>query len=484
MAKKEIEIEFNPDLFNNIFWLLKTFFENKDVRYIWAYGGSSASKTYSAVQLIIIEMMCGSNNNHMVLRKYATDIKDSIYADFKTIISEWDLDSYFILQQNYIQCTITGSYTRFRGLDESGKIKGLSGFKRVVLDEIDQFDEVDYKQIRKRLRGKEGQQILGLFNPISEEHWIKKNIFDSLILQPYDDSKTPIAESQINDLGNTVVLRTNYLDNKYIVGPHFYDKHVIEDFERDKILDFNYYQIYGLGHWGKLRTGGEFWKDFNSNLHIGNYNWDETLPIHLTFDENVNPYLTCLVWQIVGKEATQIDEICLEDPRNRLKHVCAEFKQRYPIGRVAGLFIYGDRTSWKEDTKKEKGENFFTDIMILLKEYDPKLRLQSVNPSVVQSGGFINQCYAGQTLVTIRIAEKCKKSIHDYQYALEDSDGTLKKTKKTHPVTKVSYEEFGHASDAKRYFITTAFADDYDIYKKGGRKSAPTSGKNISKHGY
>ena len=45
--------------------------------------------------------------------------------------------------------------------------------------------------------------------------------------------------------------------------------------------------------------------------------------------------------------------------------------------------------------------------------------------------------------------------------ALEDSDGKIKKTKKTHPVTKISYEEFGHIGDCYRYIITMAFANEY-----------------------
>lgn len=162
-----------------------------------------------------------------------------------------------------------------------------------------------------------------------------------------------------------------------------------------------------------------------------------------------------------------------------------ELRQRYPQPRVKGLFIYGDRTSWKEDAKKEKGENFFTDVMNNLTEYKPQLRLQSVNPSVAQSGQFINEIYArNEGKISIVIDPKCKKSIHDYQYALEDSDGTIKKTKKTNKLTGVSYEEFGHASDAKRYGITVAFANEYDIYLKGGRSPRIAIGKNTSKNRY
>lgn len=118
----------------------------------------------------------------------------------------------------------------------------------------------------------------------------------------------------------------------------------------------------------------------------------------------------------------------------------------------------------KEDTKMEKGENFFTEITNKhLKDYRPVLRMQSKNPSVAQSGKFINEIYEGveKPGITIAINENCKKSIFDYQYALEDSDGTIKKTKKKNKVTGVTYEEFGHCSDVKRYIVTTAFANEY-----------------------
>lgn len=474
---EEYDFTFNPKMFNNIYWLLKDAFANPLIRFIWCFGGSSAAKTYSTVQLIITSMMENRDENTMVLRKYAVDIKDSIYSDFTGIIKGWGLTDYFIIQQNYIQCKLTGSYVRFRGLDDSEKIKGLANFKRVVLEEISQFDETDLKQIRKRLRGRIGQQIIGIFNPVSEEHWIKTKILD---LEELIEVESNIAQMQVNAKGNLVVFRTNYLDNKYIVGDWavndkgelvqvggFVDQHTIDDFEKDKINDYEYYRIYGLGYWGKLRTGGEFWKKFKASEHVNQVKWDKSLPIWLSCDENVNPYLPWQVWQLKGKHAQQIDEIFLEDPRNRVKDACLEFAKRYPLGEVAGLFIGGDRTSIKEDTKKEKGENYFTDIMKELKDYRPVLKIQSVNPSVVQSGNFINEIYSGgdgSGGITIGISDVCKKSIYDYQYTQEASDGTIFKKTKPHPVTKVPYQEFGHASDCKRYIITHNFAAEYNAF--------------------
>lgn len=490
MASVERRIDFNPDLFNNVFWHLRDAFQNLLIRFIWVYGGSSASKTFSVVQLTVIEMLEAPDNNSLILRKFATDIRDSIYSDFKNVITDWGLGDEFIIQQNYICCKSTGSYCRFRGLDDSEKIKGISNFKRVILEEVNQFEEVDLKQIRKRLRGRANQQIVGIFNPISEEHWIKTNVFDAEVLI---EEKTDITGKWVNDKGNLMILLTNYLDNVFIVGRWrdgklvggFVDQHTIDDFEKDKIKDYQYYSVYGLGNWGKIRVGGEFWKEFNPNIHIKPVDWNEDLPIFLWWDENVNPYLPCAVWQINGKEMIQIDEICLSDPFNRVKHVCAEFRKRYPQDRVKGLFIGGDRTSLKEDTKKEKGENFFTDILKHLEDYRPTLRLQSVNPSVVQSGGFVNEVYArNEGGLSIIIAQRCKKSIYDYQYALEDSDGTLRKTTKKHPVTCVVYQEFGHLSDIKRYLVTVNFPSEYAMYLNGGKASQIRSGKSIRKNSY
>ena len=476
-------LEFDSELFNDLYYHLEEDFDNNDIRFIFAYGGSSASKTFTVVQTLIVRIL-SKQENTMILRKYGVDIKDSIYSDFTNIINDWGLSEFFKCQINYIECLLTGSYIRFRGLDDSEKIKGLTGFKRVILEEISQFDETDLKQIRKRLRGDIGQQIVGLFNPISEDHWLKK-MFDSEELQEVV-TNTNITSKHINQKGDFVVYKVTYLNNYFIVGPQFVDKHTIADFEKDKVTDFAYYQIYGLGNWGKIRTGGEFWKDFNPNIHVQKVKYDENLPIHLSFDENVNPYITCLIFQIQVKQAVQIDEICLPDPLNRRHHVANEIKKRYPVNSVKGMFIYGDRTSMKEDTAKEKGENFFTDFMQYLKDYKPSLRLPTSNPSVIQSGGFINSVWSKRIdSFDIIIGENCKKSISDYTYALEDVNGGIAKTTVKNKATGVSYQEWGHQSDAIRYFITYAFGSEYQKYLNGGRTLSPVGIKGFtqsSKH--
>jgi phage terminase large subunit len=462
---------FNRSMFNDLFWHLEKDFNDPKIRFIFAYGGSSASKTYTCTQLEVIRKLT-IRENTMILRKYGVDIKDSIYTDFLNVIESFGLQKYFKCQINYIECTLTGAYIRFRGLDDSEKIKGLAGFKRVWLEEVSQFEETDLKQIRKRLRGSEGQQIVCLFNPIDENHWLKVKLFDTygLIDQPVTTNITSHAR---NEKGNFVVYKVTYLNNYFIVGKWkngkqiggFIDQHTIDDFEKDKVDDYAYYQIYALGNWGKIRTGGEFWKDFNTNIHVGKAPFDPAQPIHLSWDENLLPYITCEVWQIQKGKPRQIDEILLPDPQNRVPHVCRVFRERYPASNVHGLIITGDRTSLKDNTTKEKGQNFFTEIMAELAAYRPVLKLPSTNPSVADSGDFVNAIYRGVVpRLDILIDEKCIKSIHDYQYTLEDNNrGVLKKMVKN-KVTGQSYQEFGHCTDAKRYFLTMSFNTEYNTF--------------------
>lgn len=461
-------IEFEDGVFNEIYHEISEAYDNEDVRFIFIYGGSSSSKSFSVVQKKVTYMMEDAGNNSLIFRKFSTDIDNSIFEDFKRIISDWGLSDYFKIQKHYIECKLTGSFTVFKGLDDSEKIKGLSGFKKIVMEEFNQFDFADFKQAKKRLRGMKGQQIIGIFNPVSELSFIKTEIFDN---EKFTDLPTKLQQKQINETGDTIVLRTCYLDNIWIVGDGngggFIDKHVIADFERDKLNDINYYNIYALGHWGKLRTGGEFLKQFKTEKHVSNYPYDPSLPLHVVFDENVLPYLTCNVFQNKNGSLRQIDEIMLKDPLNTLKDTCEEFIKRYGSN-THGLFVYGDATSKKSDTKLQKGQNFYLLIKGYFAKMKPIFRVPKSNPSVVMSRHFLNDILAGQIEgVELGFDSKCRNSINDYQYCTEDEDGKVNKKVIRDKTTGQSYQEYGHATDCLRYIVTAMFLEKYKKFMKG-----------------
>ncbi len=233
-----------------------------------------------------------------------------------------------------------------------------------------------------------------------------------------------------------------------------------------------------------VQAGGEFYKQFNIAKHTRRLEYDVNYPLHLSFDFNVNPYMTCTVWQVKGKFAYQIKEVCTSSPFNTTKGVCKEIKKLYH-GHEAGMFIYGDPSGVKEDTRSEKGFNDYVIILGELKEFRPGLRVQKSAPPVVMRANFINDIlehnYGGLSIV---IDARCTNTVNDMLYLKEDSDGTKKKDKAKDPSTSVTYELYGHTSDANDYFLCSCFMAEWLKYQKGGRDTQVYSGGNQSKNSY
>lgn len=245
------------------------------------------------------------------------------------------------------------------------------------------------------------------------------------------------------------------------------------------------------------QSGGEFYKCFNRTRHVadltkipgfdagGGKAYNKGLALHATFDFNVSPYVTCCIWQVVGKRAYQIDEICLSNPRNTTPDVCKELIRRYQ-GHNAGLFIYGDPSGKQEDTRQEKGSNDFTLILRSLAQLKPSLRIASAAPPVVMRGNFINTIFdKGYANIEILIHHTCTNSIADYNYLKEASEGTKLKEKIKNQDTGVTYEKYGHTSDSGDYFLCMAFAQEFAQYQAGGFSGKTSYGKNAPpKHAY
>jgi phage terminase large subunit len=119
------------------------------------------------------------------------------------------------------------------------------------------------------LRGQKNQQIISTWNPISGEHWIKKQELDTTSWTdlPVELKNIPYSKLsknsfvRINKERNAILIKTTYLDNYWIVGhpdlPEigFKDIHVLADFEHDKNHDIDSYNIYALAEWGHPPQG-------------------------------------------------------------------------------------------------------------------------------------------------------------------------------------------------------------------------------------
>lgn len=253
------------------------------------------------------------------------------------------------------------------------------------------------------------------------------------------------------------------------------DKVAAEAYEKTLTETNNSYDLARLleGDWNaRPKSGAEYLKEFSQLRHVLPTVYDPALALHVSFDENVHPYITALIFQIQKvadvRHVVQIAEICQPPPNNSRKKVCEAICAKYRFHN-GGMFIYGDATSKKSDTAKEYGENFFTDIMFHMKQFHPVLRVPPANPPVASRAGFIN-IILEKTFRQLRfiVDPSCKLSISDYCFALEDSDGGILKKRVTNPETGIQYEKHGHHVDAMCYFYCEAFLSEFNYYLTGG----------------
>jgi len=230
------------------------------------------------------------------------------------------------------------------------------------------------------------------------------------------------------------------------------------------------------------KAGGEAYKQWSRQRQVGRYPYHPELAVFASFDFNVNPFMTCRLWQIHNvdgiRKAINFHEICPKNPDNSTPKT-AKLLTAYlqAVGHGAGLFICGDPAGKSKDTRDERGQNDFTIIMRELERFKPVLKIGSKAPPVVMRLNWINTIHertaTGEPYQDIEIYfdESCVNGINDYTYLKEDSDGTKKKEKITDPETKISYERFGHCSDADDYFLCTAFEKEFLEYQRGPDKA-------------
>lgn len=502
-------MEINPKRLNPVGFHLMKLMQDITIRFIILFGGSSSGKTYSVAQMVLIFTLWEGTNT-LVMRKVGASIKDSIYQDFVTAATQLGISKLFKFSDGVktIKCLINGSRIVFKGLDDSEKIKGLSSFKRVVMDEWSEFDEEDFKQIRLRLRGMEGQQIICTFNPIKETHWIKKKLFDT---QKWHDASmeieiagraipselTEVKSIRMNEPRDimhkrtgeiihhepdTVVIQTTYLNNFWVVGSPdgtygYYDEQCIATFEFDRLNDPDYYNVYALGEWGVIRTGSEFFGSFNRGKHTKAVSYNSALPIHICVDSNVLPYITCTYWQVdIGTKTTihQFDETLATSPNNTVRKAAKLVARRLRELVPEKIFIHGDastRASNNIDDEKRSFLDLFIDT--LHKEgIDVEDKVSTKNPSVPMSGEFINAIFddiiPGYEIV---IGENCKTSIEDYMSVQKDVNGAILKTKVKNKITMQTYEEHGHISDTFRYIVTDVLRDEFLLFSNRRKRN-------------
>jgi phage terminase large subunit len=264
------------EIFNPLFHKL----QKSKSRYVINYGGAGSGKSFTQTQHEIIRAL-QSKETTLVTRKFASTLKHSVIALTRRILSDWGLTELYTENKSDQVFTFThnGSQLIFKGLDDTEKIKSIAGITRIWMEEANEFTQDDFNQLNLRLRGRENLQMTLTFNPIDENHWIKRVFFDS---KEYDDS--------------TTIIKTTYRDNRFI------DDVYTQELERYQRIDPNYHRIYALGEWGVIDEARIF-----QNWPFHDFPADFGVIYGLDFGYSQDP--TAVVRTVWNEDRVFIDEV-------------------------------------------------------------------------------------------------------------------------------------------------------------------------------
>lgn len=255
-------------------------------------------------------------------------------------------------------------------------------------------------------------------------------------------NKLCVISSTYHNLRN---LPSNYIENKRL------------DWSKEKFNSLIYANPF-------TSTGAEYYSSFNRVEHVGRYEYNPNIPIHITFDFNYVPYNSATIWQVEQREgiyyANCIDEIILKNPQNSDQDMCETFLARYKHKHKSSLFIYGDATGKAGSTINKEIKSHISALEKYLRPMMSNIskRIPLSNPTNDSRREFMNCLFENKRLIRIGVSESCKVLIDDLVYTKQDQiNGGKDKHIVTDPETKEKYQKYGHTGDGMEYFLCECF---------------------------
>ena len=212
--------------------LAKTYYQVKGskARVQVHQGGTRSGKTYSILTALI--ELCFHNRGQVVTiaRKTFPALRASAMRDFFEILNREGIYNPDLHNKSEATYQLFGNLVEFISVDQPQKVRGR---KRNVLfiNEANELNLEDWRQLLFRTTGK----ILIDYNPSDEFHWI------------YD---------QVLTRDDVEFFQTTYKDNPFL------EPQVVEEIERLREVDENFWRVYGLGERGTSRsTVFTHWKE-------------------------------------------------------------------------------------------------------------------------------------------------------------------------------------------------------------------------------
>lgn len=423
----------------------------------------------------------------LVARKVRKTLLETTWCTLKDVLTSWGLVedvNYKINSQTYVITFWNGSTIMAMDLtpmpsdvdfNSLGSLEITGGF----VDEVSEVSEKAIEVLASRIRYKiEDTFIVGkLFlstNPCLT--WVRSTFV-------------------MDDDGNPAKLLPGY---RYIPfslfdNPNekfraiYYNKlmKIRDKATRDRLLYGNWWFVEG----NKMAA---YW-NFDGNKHLKQNLFEQTYdplkPLILSFDFNVNPYMTCLPIQIDFEEKqVRVFPEFTGRAKEKLNNTPAftrwVAKQVMGWNHVGGVLVTGDPAGLARSTQTEDGVNNFT---IAIKNFTnanlrPKLQLLSKQPAQSTRLEFVNELFDNFEGWGIEVDVKCRRLTEDFVYQKKNPDGTKEK-KKVLMDNGERAERYGHASDCFDYALVYYLSRDYDKYRTASTDVVTTISSNEMVYG-
>jgi phage terminase large subunit len=210
-----------------------------DKRFILSIGGSRSTKTYSALQYLLIYCLKNQNKTITIARKTFPSLRLGAMREFLQMLKDYEIykeedhnktNNFYSLNLNTIQ---------FISIDQSIKLRGLK-HDIVFIDEINEISKEEADQLFMRTT----ERVIMCQNPSDALHWSLK----------YKSSP------------DCLYIHSTYKDNIFL------EQSIINQIESYKTTDEDQWNVYGLGLPAKnnelVYTNYEFWSDYDDLYEV------------------------------------------------------------------------------------------------------------------------------------------------------------------------------------------------------------------------
>lgn len=218
-----IQLNLNKKIFVPSFYPLLFDWEH---RWCFLMGGAGSGKSYSITQKIIIRC-CKEPIRVLVCRRYASTLRNSCFALFKEILTDWKIAPYIKINESDFRIRFpNGSEIIMMGLDDETKLLSLSNISVIWVEEAYEVEKEKVEQLNLRMRGTaNNQQLILSWNPISKNSWLYNFTVE-------------------NPPANSIFHISTYRDNPFL------NKEYVATLDEMETRNPQKYRVFGLAQWG------------------------------------------------------------------------------------------------------------------------------------------------------------------------------------------------------------------------------------------